>query len=61
MVKPPPDGPFVEGGNSRKASAKVLAAGTDMACHWFSRLFPQDLKEGLLDEAVRRVLRARVR
>lgn len=61
MVKPPPEGPFVEKGNSRRASALALTAGADMACHVYNRLFSKDVEEEVLDEATRRVLRARVR
>ncbi|KAL4434180.1 hypothetical protein ABPG75_000621 [Micractinium tetrahymenae] len=61
MVKPPPEGPWVAEGNSRRASALAVKAGTSMACHVFNRLFSKDLEQGELDEAARRVLRARVR
>ncbi|PSC75758.1 putative beta-D-xylosidase 7 [Micractinium conductrix] len=47
MVQPEPDGAFVEEGSSRRASARAVEAGADMACHVFNQLRPQDLNQKL--------------
>lgn len=61
MVQPPPHGPFIAQGSTRRASALAIQAGTDMACHSFDALYPGDVTKVQLDTAVRRVLTARVR
>ncbi len=60
-MKPRPEGPHFANGDKQRASALAVEAGTDMACHLFDELEPDDVKDEVLDAAVRRVLTTRVR